>query len=132
MRIIRPGPPAHGSVLAENFSGPGGVVEQLLRGTDSGPFSVGIVHLEAASHSDWHSHSGGQVLQITSGIGYIQVRGETIHRLEPGDVVLAAADEVHWHGAGPDEPVEHLAVSLGDHVWYEAAVDPSFASEGAS
>ena len=119
MRILRPGRTVEGIVLSDNFSGPGGVVEQLLREADPGAVSIGVVHLEAGAHTYWHSHTGGQVIQITSGEGYIQSRGEDVHRLAPGDVVLADPDEVHWHGAGPAGPVEHLTVSFGDHIWLE-------------
>ena len=38
-----------------------------------------------------------------------------------GDTVSAAPGEEHWHGAGPDGPMSHIAVSIGDIEWLDSS-----------
>ncbi len=61
--------------------------------------------------NSWHSHTGGQILIATAGIGYYQEHGQTARRLFPGDIVEIAAGVEHWHGAAPDSWFAHVAIS---------------------
>lgn len=119
MRLFRAGERHSGVEFSlEVFTGPG-FVEQIA---DGGPdvWGLRVVSPEAGSQTHWHSHSGGQLLYVIEGRGYIQNRGEVeIHRLDPGDLVVAEPNEVHWHGAGPSRSVKHLALSFGEHVYQE-------------
>jgi quercetin dioxygenase-like cupin family protein len=40
--------------------------------------------------------------------------------LDPGDLVTALPGEEHWHGAGPNGPMTHLAIQFGVTAWDEA------------
>jgi quercetin dioxygenase-like cupin family protein len=33
--------------------------------------------------------------------------------------VSTAPEEEHWHGAGPEGPMAHVAVSVGEITWLE-------------
>jgi quercetin dioxygenase-like cupin family protein len=48
--------------------------------TDAGMFDcvIGNVTFEQGAHNSWHSHPGGQILLVTSGIGYYQEKGNPI------------------------------------------------------
>ncbi len=82
---------------------------------------VSFVSFEPGAHTHWHSHSGGQVLQVVDGSLRVQSWGEAIQTLEVGDASTTPPDEKHWHGAGPGGPMTHLAVTCGDVQWFEDA-----------
>jgi quercetin dioxygenase-like cupin family protein len=76
------------------------------------------VFFEPGARTHWHTHSGGQVLHVTAGRGRVGVRGRRPQPVAAGDVVHFAPDEEHWHGAGPETSMLHLAVTLGDESAY--------------
>ncbi len=87
------------------------------------PVRVSVVRFEAGTRNHWHRHAGGQVLHVLEGEGFVQARGAPARRIGTGDTVSAAAGEEHWHGAGPDLPMAHVAVSIGDITWLEPSGD---------
>lgn len=60
--------------------------------------------------NSWHSHTGGQILIATAGIGYYQEEGKPARRLFPGDMVEIPIGVTHWHGAAPDSWFAHIAI----------------------
>jgi len=82
-----------------------------------------FVRFEAAAHTHWHQHSGGQLIHIVEGVARVQAWGEQLHSLTVGDTVIAPPDEKHWHGAGPDGPMTQLAVTSGEVTWLEDVAD---------
>lgn len=68
------------------------------------------VTFEPGCRNSWHSHSGGQLLIATAGIGYYQEKGKPARRLFPSDIVEIAPNVEHWHGAAPDSWFAHLAI----------------------
>lgn len=103
-----------------HFTGPASS-HPLHATTDPNPVRVGVVRFEAGTRNHWHRHGGGQVLHVVEGAGYVQARGEPARRIETGDSVSTAPGEEHWHGAGPDGPMAHIAVSIGDITWLESS-----------
>ena len=83
--------------------------------------SYGNVTFEPGARTNWHSHPGGQLLFITEGKGYYQVKNEPARVLRKGDFVEIPRNVEHWHGASPDSGFAHIAVSLntdeGGAVW---------------
>lgn len=100
------------------FTGPTGL-RDLFPVDELYPLSVLFARFEAGSRNAWHWHEGGQLLYVTEGEGYVQTRGEPPRGIRAGDVVVCPAREEHWHGAGPDSPMAHLAVTLGEIKWME-------------
>jgi quercetin dioxygenase-like cupin family protein len=88
------------------------------------PGNVSMVRYEPGARSHWHSHSGGQLLYIVEGEGWVQSRGEDPLRVRPGDSVSFAAGEVHWHGAAPGQVFAHVTVTTGKPTWYEESAVP--------
>ena len=94
--------------------------------------------------NNWHSHTGGQILIATDGVGFYQEKGSPARRLVPGDVVEIAPNVVHWHGAAPSSNFSHLAIEcnpqtnkntwlapVNDAEYYAATLaetDPEFAA----
>lgn len=80
---------------------------------------VSFVRFAPGTTTHWHRHSGGQVLHTLEGEGRAQSRGQEIITLRPGDTVVAAAAEEHWHGATAATGMTHLAVTIGEVTWLE-------------
>ncbi len=99
-----------------NFTGP--VRTQPVHAVTD-PFAVRalVVSFEAGARTHWHSHAGGQILHVVSGRGRTRSQGGEEIELSPGDIVVAAPNEEHWHGAAEGASMTHLAVSLGDTSW---------------
>lgn len=86
--------------------------------------SAAVVRFEAGARNYWHSHEGGQLLHVIEGEGWVQVREQAPERIRTEDNVTADPGEEHWHGAGNDGPMAHIAVVIGETTWLEEAVPP--------
>lgn len=88
------------------------------------------VTFEPGCRNSWHSHTGGQILIATAGIGYYQEKGKPARRLYPGDIVEIAAGVEHWHGAAPDSWFAHVAIRCNPQsnqaVWLDAVGDEEY------
>lgn len=89
------------------------------------------VTFEPGGRTFWHTHPLGQTLYVLSGVGLVQSWGETARVIRPGDVVWIPPGEKHWHGAGPDKAMTHVAFQelLDGTVvgWLEAVSDAHYA-----
>jgi quercetin dioxygenase-like cupin family protein len=67
---------------------------------------------------------------VTFGCGRIQRWGGPIEEIRPGDVVLIAPGEKHWHGAAPTTAMSHIALQEklnGKMVeWLEKVTDEQY------
>lgn len=81
--------------------------------------TVNTVFFPPRARTHWHRHERGQVLLVTHGRGYVQVRGGAGTWVAAGDAVYFPAGEEHWHGAGPETWLTHTAISLGATDWLE-------------
>ena len=92
--------------------------------------SIGNVTFEPKARTNWHKHSGGQILLVTAGEGRYQERGKDIQILKPGDVVKIAPDVEHWHGAGPDGMFAHISIEPNipnnGATWLEPVTDEEY------
>lgn len=121
MRIERPSGVA--SQVTETFTG---TVhrEPVLPATDG--VIVNTVTFDPGARTDWHTHERGQLLWVTSGSGFVRLRGEEPAPIAAGDTVWIAPGEDHWHGAAPDCPMVHVAVSLGTTEWGDPVVPEEY------
>jgi quercetin dioxygenase-like cupin family protein len=71
----------------------------------------------------WHTHPLGQILIVTSGLGWTRREDGPIEEIRPGNVVWFAPNEKHWHGATPTKAMTRIAIRdvLDDKVvdWME-------------
>ena len=92
--------------------------------------SIGNVTFEPKARTNWHKHSGGQILLVLAGEGRYQERGKEIQILHQGDVVRIAPDVEHWHGAAPNEWFTHISVETNlpnnKATWLEAVSDEEY------
>jgi quercetin dioxygenase-like cupin family protein len=68
------------------------------------------VTFEPGARTAWHDHPLGQTLIVTAGSGLIQLWGEPVQEIKPGDAVWIAPGEKHWHGAAPATAMTHIAI----------------------
>lgn len=88
--------------------------------------TVNNVFFEPKARTFWHRHEVGQLLIITHGAGYVASRDGEAHSVRAGDTVYFPAGEVHWHGAGPNSYMLHIAISLKNTEWLEEVSDEDY------
>ena len=92
--------------------------------------SLANVTFEPGARTNWHKHSGGQILLVLSGEGRYQERGKALQILKKGDVVRIPLNVEHWHGAAPDSWFTHISVetNLPDNqtTWLEPVSDKEY------
>jgi quercetin dioxygenase-like cupin family protein len=91
---------------------------------------VGNVYFEPGARSNWHTHPAGQILIITDGAGFHQIKGQPKQRLKKGDVVKCPPNELHWHGASPDVGMQQLYIipntEKGIVKWMQPVTDAEY------
>ncbi|MBC11857.1 MAG: carboxymuconolactone decarboxylase [Rhodothermaceae bacterium] len=91
------------------------------------------VAFEPGARTHWHAHPLGQTLVVTAGTGHVQHWGGSVEEVRPGDVVVVPPGVKHWHGAGPDGPMTHVATveRPAEGVateWMEPVTDAQYAA----
>lgn len=71
---------------------------------------VAKVRFAPGARTAWHSHERGQCLHVVDGVALLGSRDGTVLEVRPGQTVYTAAGEEHWHGATPEDFMEHLAI----------------------
>ena len=89
------------------------------------------VSFSPGARTAWHAHPVGQILYCVSGIGRVQLDGEPVQELHPGDTALIPPDTRHWHGASADRIFVHLAMSECNDkgegsAWFEHVSDEDY------
>ncbi len=114
---------------AATFTGVGRV-EMLSVATDTTRATVGTVVFEPGARTAWHIHPRGQTLIVTRGIGRVQRWGGPVDEIRQGDVVWIPPGVKHWHGAGPNAAMTHIAIT--EHLngrtvdWLERVSDAQY------
>ncbi len=92
--------------------------------------SIGNVTFDAGARTNWHKHSGGQILLVTSGEGRYQEKGKEIQILKAGDVVKIPPNVEHWHGAAPKSDFAHISIEPNlpnnQTTWLDAVTDEEY------
>lgn len=107
----------------QHFTGPT-TAHPLQKTSEPATVNVSVVRFSAGSRNHWHRHAGGQLLHVVEGEGWVQSRGETAQKIHTGDSVSAEPGEEHWHGAGPESAMAHIAVSVGEATFLGPSDEP--------
>lgn len=99
-----------GQVVTENFIGKAWL-RMLSAQPETYDCTVYNVTFAPSTRNYWHTHSDGQILICTEGIGYYKEKEKPAQRLEPGTVVHIPAGVVHWHGAASDSRFTHIGIT---------------------
>ena len=114
---------AKGAVSEQRTSTFSGVVwgDPVMPTTDK--VTVNNVFFAPGGRTYWHAHEQGQILQVTSGSGFVCVDGGEPQAIRTGDVVWIGANERHWHGGAGNSYMAHTATSLGTTTWQEEVLE---------
>ena len=96
----------------------------------TGGVMINSVFFATGARTYWHRHEHGQVLYVTSGQGRVYARDGVGGTIRAGDTVWIPPGEEHWHGAGSDSYLVHLAVSLGKSEWLDEVSEEDYEREG--
>jgi len=93
---------------------------------------VGNVYFEPGARSNWHRHPAGQILVITAGEGYHQIKGRPIEKMRKGDVVKCPPNVEHWHGASPNSALHQMYIipntEKGIVEWLQPVTDKEYSA----
>ncbi len=82
------------------------------------------------ARTNWHTHPLGQTLYATSGQGLIALRDGAPKVIRAGDTVFIPPEVEHWHGAGPDTAMTHIAMQEepeAETTWLDPVSDADYA-----
>ena len=97
--------------------------------TDDQRMTVATVRFAPGARTAWHSHARGQYLRVTAGVARFGQRDGTVHEVHPGQTLYTPPGEKHFHAAGGDGFMEHIAmIEAGDDpttttTWLEHVSD---------
>jgi quercetin dioxygenase-like cupin family protein len=94
---------------AENFTGNAWNTPLVANDTTYNTV-IGNVYFEAGARSNWHTHPAGQILIVTDGVGYHQIKGQPRQTIRKGDVIKCPPNVLHWHGACRDTGMQQLYI----------------------
>lgn len=105
-------------------------IDPLFEAKSPARAAASSVTFEPGARTAWHTHPLGQTLIVTAGCGRAQREDGPIEEIRPGDVVMFAPNEKHWHGAAPTTAMTHIAVHEaldGKTVnWLEKVTDEQY------
>lgn len=114
---------------AENFTGKAWALGLVANDTVYNTL-MGNVYFEPGARSNWHIHPAGQILVITDGVGYHQIKGQPRQTIKKGDVVKCPPNVLHWHGASPNTGMQQLYIipntEKGIVVWKQQVTDEEY------
>ena len=94
---------------------------------------VGNVYFEPGARSNWHTHPAGQILIITDGVGYHQIKGQPRETIRKGDVIKCPPGVMHWHGASQKIGMQQMYIlpktEKGIVTWLKKVTDEEYSSE---
>ena len=70
-----------------------------------------------------HIHPAGEILVVTKGEGYHQIKGQELEEIKKGDVIKCPPGVSHWHGAVKNNVMSHLVIlpniAEGGAIWQD-------------
>ncbi|MFF3931756.1 (R)-mandelonitrile lyase [Streptomyces hirsutus] len=95
--------------------------------------ATALVRFTPGARTNWHSHTNGQTLYITDGVGLVGTREGDVVRVSAGQTVKCPPGEEHWHGGTDTTLMAHIAIVIGDAdgdgtMWLEPVTDEQYAA----
>ena len=128
MQITRAGATPSASGPAEYFTGTVRI-DAPFKGKAPARIGGATVTFEPGARTAWHTHPLGQTLIVLSGLGRCQRDGGPVEEIRPGNIVWFPPGEKHWHGAGAETAISHIAIAEAldgmTVTWLEKVADPA-------
>ncbi|KAF7196179.1 hypothetical protein HII31_02580 [Pseudocercospora fuligena] len=123
-RKIVPGPEANftGRVLLD-------LAEQYKTDDPSDSPSIANVTFTPGARTAWHWHEKGQLIKVTTGLGWICDKGGKPRAIHEGDVIWCPPGVTHWHGADDNAIMSHFVFALGETKWFEKVSDEEYGAK---
>ena len=116
---------------AENFTG-NAWNTPLVANDSTYNTVIGNVYFEPGARSNWHIHPSGQILIVTDGVGYHQIKGQPRQSIRKGDIVKCPPNVLHWHGASPDTGMQQMYIlpktENGIVTWLQKVTDDEYSN----
>ena len=111
-------------------------IDEVITSSAPSRFKSLRVSFEPDARTAWHTHPRGQALHVLTGVGLVQLTGQSPQTILPGDSVWIEAGELHWHGAAPGHTMVHLAIQEvddngADAVWSSHVTDEEYSQSPA-
>lgn len=111
----------------------GAVYIDTIAVPDPSRLGAASVHFTPGARTAWHRHPRGQTIWVFEGVGLCQRRGGRVEVIRPGDHVYFEPGEEHWHGAGPNRFMAHIAMQQVDEegsaaTWGEHVTDEEYSA----
>ena len=118
MKVIRSSQANSEEVTGGIFTGTVRMTPLINEKTGALQLKSALVYFPAGVRNKLHRHTHEQILFVTRGRGIVATEDHEIV-VEPGDIVVIPAGEMHWHGASDDADFEHLyVVPMGSETTY--------------
>lgn len=107
-------------------------LDEIAETTPPSHLRAHVVTFTPGSRTAWHTHPLGQILYATHGLGRVQLDGEPVRALIPGDTIVIPPGQRHWHGAAPEHTFVHIAIQEADPEsgeeasWHEHVSDADY------
>ena len=109
MKVVRPSEAPSEEMTGGIFTGTIRMTPLINADTGAQQLKSALVYFPAGVRNKLHHHTHEQILYVTRGKGVVATRDDE-YVVEPGDIVVIPAGEMHWHGATDDTDFEHLYV----------------------
>lgn len=95
-------------------------IRKMLNDPDIAPNRMVRVEFSPGARTNWHTHTGAQVLFVAEGRCRFQAWGGAVREARMGETIYIPAGEKHWHGAPPDAAMVHVALNINfETQWLE-------------
>ena len=119
-----PGNPGNPSYLT------GAVTLRPIPAEGADPVKLFRVEFAPGARTNWHTHSGVQILFVAEGRCRFQHEGGQVQEAGVAETIYIPAGEKHWHGATPEAPMVHVAVNIDlETDWLEPVADEQYGAK---
>jgi quercetin dioxygenase-like cupin family protein len=95
-------------------------LKKMAVGPEVAPNKILRVEFAPGARTNWHTHTGVQILFVAEGRCRFQQSGGPLQEASAGETIYIPAGEKHWHGAPPDSPMVHVALNIDfETEWLE-------------
>ncbi len=102
-------------------------LKTMAVGPEVTPNKVLRVEFSTGARTNWHSHTGVQILFVAEGRCRFQQWDGPVQEAGAGETIYISAGEKHWHGASPEGPMVHVALNIDfDTKWLEPGSDEQY------